>query len=282
MTKDSLARRALTYQRQGYLVLPELIPGDELETLRRAAERIVDDFDIDRHRTIFSTGDQQHAQDRYFLDSAEAVHCFLEEGALDQNGKLLRPKERAINKIGHAMHDLVPEIKAFCRLPEFRRVLRAIGYDQALLWQTMYIFKQPGIGGEVRWHQDASYLITKPASVVGFWVALEDARLENGCLLVQPGGHTAPLREIYEVNPETGEGALRILDETPWPSPEQALAVEVPAGSLVVFHDHMPHYSSYNRSGMSRQAFTMHFARPGSEWSSKNWLQRRRLDPFLV
>jgi phytanoyl-CoA hydroxylase len=56
--------------------------------------------------------------------------------------------------------------------------------------------------------------------------------------------------------------------------------VEVPRGSLVVFSDHLPHYSSPNRSERSRQAFTMHFAEAASRWSADNWLQRPNLGPF--
>ncbi len=37
---------------------------------------------------------------------------------------------------------------------------------------------------------------------------------------------------------------LPTLDKTPWPGRDEAIAVEVPAGSIVIFHDHMPHYSS--------------------------------------
>jgi phytanoyl-CoA hydroxylase len=270
------------FREQGFAVLPELITARELASIRRAARRIVDDFDIGRYQTVFSTSNQEHAEDSYFLESAEAVHCFLEEDALDARGRPHQPKELAINKLGHALHDLVPEFSDFCRLPQFREVLRTIGYDRALLWQTMYIFKQAGIGGEVRWHQDASYLITQPSSIVGFWVAIEDAHRGNGCLWVQPGGHRSPLREIYEVEHRTGEGRLRTLDTTPWPGESQAVPVEVPAGSLVIFSDHLPHYSSKNQSDSSRHAFTMHFASPDSAWSRKNWLQRDNLDPFLV
>lgn len=46
----------------------------------------------------------------------------------------------------------------------------------------MYIYKNPGIGSEVKSHQDGTYLFTEPNSVVGFWIALEDATLQNGCL----------------------------------------------------------------------------------------------------
>jgi phytanoyl-CoA hydroxylase len=270
------------YLDQGYAVLDNAVSPNEMNSIRAAAARIVDEFDIEQHRTVFSTRDRDRGRDGYFMDSAQAVHCFLEEDALDEEGNLVQPKERAINKIGHAMHDLVPEFTRFCRLPVFRQVLDAIGYRDPILWQTMYIFKQARIGGEVRWHQDASYLISSPPSVVGFWIALEDSNRDNGCLWVQPGGHRSPLREVYQVDAATQAGTLSVLNHEPWPGQDQSLPVEVTAGSLVIFNDHMPHYSAPNRSGRSRQAFTMHFAEAESKWPRRNWLQRSQLPPFRV
>jgi len=265
------------FHKDGYLVLEAVIALPEITRLKNAALEIVDDFDIDTHRSVFSTTDRDRGRDNYFFDSAENIHCFLEEGALDQEGCLLKPARLAINKIGHAMHDLNPTFRSFCQLPLFGKVLRDIGYQAPLLWQTMYIFKQPHIGGEVRWHQDASYLVSEPASVTGIWVAIEDANLGNGCLWVQPGGHRSPLREIYQVDWSRHEGKLTDLDPTPWPAIGEAVAVEVPAGSVVLFNDHMPHYSSQNRSAFSRHAFTMHVSEKNTTWSDANWLQRRTL-----
>ncbi len=267
------------YHDQGYLVLENGISQQDLARLRASATKIVDNFDIGEHRTVFKTNDHDAGRDDYFFSSGENIHCFLEEDALDENGKLCKPAHLAINKIGHAMHDLDPVFEAFCRLPIFGRVLRDIGYQQPLLWQTMYIFKQPHIGGEVRWHQDASYLISAPASVTGIWVAIEDAHVGNGCLWVQPGGHRSPLREIYQLDPG-GCASLTTLDNTPWPSADEAVAVEVAAGSIVIFHDHMPHYSSKNLSRHSRHAFTLHVAENSSEWPDSNWLQRPTLGNF--
>ena len=264
----------------GYLVLEKAIEKSAIEDLKTAALQIVDDFDIDRHRTVFTTADRDSGRDDYFFDSAEHIHCFLEEGALDQNSNLLKPARLAINKIGHAMHNLHPEFNKFCNQPIFGRVLRDIGYTAPLLWQTMYIFKQPHIGGEVRWHQDGSYLISDPSTVTGIWIAIEDANRDNGCLWVQPGGHRSPLREIFQVDWTKREGKLTDLDSTPWPHDNEAVAVEVPAGSVVIFQDHMPHYSSQNRSNFSRHAFTLHVAEKHADWSDSNWLQRPTLGDF--
>jgi len=270
------------YHDQGYLVLEKAIAKEDIARLKAAAFEIVDHFDIDNNRTVFKTSDRDSGRDDYFFNSAENIHCFLEEDALDEGSNLLKPARLAINKIGHAMHDLNPAFKAFCQLPLFGRLLRDIGYQNPLLWQTMYIFKQPHIGGEVRWHQDGSYLISDPASVIGIWIAIEDANRNNGCLWVQPGGHRSKLREIYQVDWEKRGGVLSVQDETPWPTRDEAIAVEVPLGSVVIFHDHMPHYSSQNLSDHSRHAFTLHVAEKSAHWSEKNWLQRPTLGDFML
>ena len=274
------------FQREGFLVIEDAFTAASIAALRAAAADIVADFNIDLHRTVFSTTDRDTGRDEYFFNSSEQVHCFLEEGALDAQGNLTCARELAINKIGHAMHDLVPGFTSFCRQSLIGQVLRDLGYADPLLWQSMYIFKQPRIGGEVRWHQDASYLITEPQGVTkgvtGMWVALEDATRSNGCLWVAPGGQHRALNEIYEVDWAARQGTLRELTPLPWPTPEEALAVEVPAGTLVLFDDHMPHYSSPNTSAQSRHAFTMHVADATATWSQKNWLQRPQLGAFRL
>ena len=61
----------------------------------------------------------------------------------------------------------------------------------------MLIFKPPRIGGEVVWHQDATFLHTEPSRVLGMWFALEDANRENGCLWGLPGGHLKGLKSRF-------------------------------------------------------------------------------------
>jgi hypothetical protein len=53
------------------------------------------------HQTKFTTGDDNHVGDDYFLTSGDKIRYFLEEDAVDANGKLMRDKSKAVNKIGH-------------------------------------------------------------------------------------------------------------------------------------------------------------------------------------
>ena len=147
--------------------------------------------------------------------------------------------------------------------------------------QSMLIFKQPRIGGEVCWHQDASFLYSEPQSVVGFWFALEEATLENGCLWVAPGGHRGPMGVLRERYVKRDDGALEMqaLDSTPWPSGGATRALEVPAGTLVIFDGLLPHASAPNRSAVSRMAYTLHAVDGRAAYSASNWLQRTACFP---
>jgi phytanoyl-CoA hydroxylase len=138
----------------------------------------------------------------------------------------------------------------------------------------MYIFKQPRIGGEVGWHQDDTFLHTTPPTVTGFWMALDDADHDNGCLLVLPGGHRGPLRQRFR---RRGDGlAMEIVDATPWPD-VQPVALEVRRGSLIVLHGRLPHASSANRSSRPRHAYALHLIDGRASYDADNWLQRPNL-----
>ena len=188
-----------------------------------------------------------------------------------QQGGLKQPKELSINKAGHALHDLDPVFAAFSREPRFAAVAAAIGFEQPLLLQSMYIFKQPRIGGEVTCHQDSTFLHTEPLSCVGLWLALEDATEENGCMWAEPGGHRRPLQARF-----VREGdATRMVTLDPEPLPVDGL-VPLPAakGTLVLLHGQLPHRSGPNRSAHSRHAYALHLIDGTCHYSPDNWLRR--------
>ena len=273
-TDDQIAR----YHDDGYLVLPGFKSAADVAALRTRAEQIVEAFDPGDRRTVFSTTDQARGTGDDFLASAEGIHCFFEEEAFDANGELRQAKALSINKIGHAMHDLDPVFERFSRGPRIAALARALGLRDAKLWQSMYIFKQPGIGGEVKWHQDATFFDTTPCTVTAFWFALEDATRDNGCLWVEPGGHRGPRGRLRERFVREGDQVrMETLDTTPWPDDAAAVPVEVEAGTLVCFHGLLPHWSAPNRSSHSRHAYTLHATDGSSAYSPANWLQRTRL-----
>ena len=268
LTPEQIAR----YHRDGYLALPEFKSPADIAALRARAMQMVEDFDPESSKTIFTTNDQIRTVDRYFLDSATRSSCFFEEEAFDTKGQLKQAKGLSINKIGHAMHDLDPVFGAFSRGPALNALAKDVGLAEPQIWQSMYIFKQPGIGGEVGWHQDATFFDSTPVTVTTFWFALEDATLNNGCLWVEVGGQRGPLRERFVRSGDVV--TMEKLDTTPWPDNRTAVPLEVKAGTLVVFHGLLPHYSAPNRSAHSRHAYTLHVTDGLSAYAPTNWIQR--------
>lgn len=268
LTDDMIA----AYRDAGVIVLRGFVAKDECARLRQRALELVDEFDPSTVRSVFSTTRQTQLDDSYFIDSGDKIRFFLEDGAFDENGELRQGKEHCLNKMGHAMHDLDPVFDAFSRTPALAEVAQRIGFEDPAILQSMYIFKPPRIGGEVICHQDSTYIYTEPESCVGFWFALEDASIENGCMHFIPGGHKLPLKKRnYRV--PGGKLVTETLDDTPWPE-DRKVAAEAPAGTLVLFDGRMPHLSAANRSSKSRHAYTLHVIDRKCHYPDNNWLQR--------
>lgn len=268
--------RVEEYARNGYLLVEGFADAAQLQVLRDRAEAILADFDP-QSVSIFSTKDQTSKTDNHFLRSANTVSCFFEEKAFDKDGQLAQPKQLSINKIGHAMHDRDPVFREFSRSFKVAALLTDLGVKVPLPVQSMYIFKQPHIGGEVVPHQDSTFLFTDPPSVVGLWLALEDADLTNGCMWALPGSHAGGLARRF-VRDEAG--AVSFDGGAPDWDTSQGVPLEVKAGTLVVLHGALVHWSSENNSSQSRHAYTMHVVDGTAKWAPENWLQRDADFPF--
>jgi phytanoyl-CoA hydroxylase len=260
------------YEHDGFLVLPAFVSPAACDRLRKRAEELVRDFDPAGIVSIFSTREQTRTSDDYFLESGDKIRFFFEEDAFNSDGTLRQNKEQSINKIGHALHDLDPVFDEFSRTNQIEQLVSDLGIENPLLLQSMYIFKQPRIGGEVTCHQDATFLYTEPLRLAGLWFALEDATIENGCLWAIPGGHRLGLKSKFLR--ADGDGTrVEIIDNSPWPE-DKAQPLEVEKGTLIVLHPLLPHLSRENRSTKSRHAYTLHVIDADSKYPESNWLQR--------
>jgi len=264
------------WERDGFLVLEGFVDEVECRALMDRAAEIIKEVDRDI-RSVFTTIEQTRTSDEWFLGSGDQVRAFFEADAFDERGELRQPIEQSINKLGHAMHDLDPVYERFSRNPALAEVAADIGMEEPLLLQSMHIFKPPHIGGEVSCHQDATFLYTEPISVVGFWFALEDATLENGCLWAEPGGHRGPLRRRFVREGGDADGTrFEELDPTPLPEPasDALVPLEAPAGTMVLLHGLLPHWSGPNTSDRGRQAYTIHCIDGTARYPDDNWLRR--------
>ncbi len=268
---------ARAFARDGVVIVEGFATRAACEALRARAVELVAGFEPPERATIFSTKDQRHARDRYFEESSSRISFFFEEEAFDQAGRLRQAKELSINKIGHALHDLDPVFDAFSHGARLAGVAGSVGLPATRVVQSMYIFKQPGIGGEVTCHQDSTYLYTRPMSVVGFWFALEDARRDNGCLAGLPGEHRKGLKQLFHRGPD-GALVTDVVDPSIEWDAGRLEHLEVDQGTLIVFDGCFPHLSAANRSTRSRHAYTLHAVDPACAYPADNWLQR---DPSL-
>jgi len=268
--------RREAWERDGFVVLPGFVPPDRVESLRHRIDDLVAGYASqglpDGAATVFSTTEQTHAQDNWFLTSADVIRPFFENGAFDADGNLVAPMDRALNKMGHALHDLDPAFDQFSRTTDLASLVAELGVSDPLLLQSMVIFKPPRIGGEVVCHCDHSFLWTDPQTVVGLWFALDDATVANGCMWAIPGGHVGGARTRFRLD-GTGGTTTDVLDPTPYDHGD-LVPVEAEAGTLVAFHGCLPHWSGANTSDRPRLAYTLHVIDGTAHYRADNWLQR--------
>ena len=260
------------YSEDGFLVLEGFSDESDCDLLRTRAEELVSEFDPKQFVSIFSKKEQNRIADEYFLASADNIGFFFEEIAFSADGTLKQNKAQSINKIGHALHDLDPVFDRFSRNNKLAQLASDLSITNPLLLQSMYIFKQPQIGGEVACHQDSTFIYTEPTNILGLWFALEDATLQNGCLWVLPGGHKRGLKSRWV---RSGNGGMEFstFSTEPWPE-DELVPLEVEKGTLILLHGLLPHRSLENRSNKSRPAYTLHVISADAAYAADNWLQR--------
>lgn len=124
--------------------------------------------------------------------------------------------------------------------------------------QSMLFMKSEGKPGQA-WHQDEFFIPTRDRSLTATWIALDDATIENGCLWVLPGSHKRGV--IYPDRDQDDPRFDCTIEAYDFPyRDEDAVPVEVPAGSAVIFNGYLLHRSLQN-SGKNgfRRALANHY-----------------------
>ncbi|KAJ8612595.1 hypothetical protein CTAYLR_009803 [Chrysophaeum taylorii] len=267
------------FDHDGFAVVENFSDAAELGRMR---SRIAEVVALNKNRSVgavFRTdegqAEAQAKKSQYFLDSAEKIHLFEEPGG-------------GLNKIGHGLHLLDPVFEAYSFSDKVSRVLETLGYVDPRLPQSMYIFKSKHTGGAVTSHQDATFLATSPRqTVVGLWLAIDDASADNGCLWARSGSHREPLRRKFVRRRDN----VMEMDTRATPHPWEGRNIEyedarragfqpIPAkaGTLVVISGTLDHLSFPNTSPFDRHTFQLHAiegADNGISWDSSNWLQTK-------
>ena len=275
------------FQRDGYLVLKDFLTDEECDDLRKRCHEIVENEDFSDHpRAIFTTQNKKEAllqaNTDYFITSGDKIRYFFEEGAIGEDGQLTVPKHLSLNKIGHALHEFEPAFKRVATCDKVKTIAKRFDFKHPAIVQSMYIFKQPSIGGSVVSHQDSTFLTVTPNTLLGFWIALEDADMENSCLWFAPGSQNIEVkRHLVRTVNDSGSVGVKVEGTNEFPSDSEFVPVPVKKGSLVLIHGTVVHKSEPNTSDRSRHIFTFHLFDSGvSKWSEKNWLQPSNVAPF--
>jgi phytanoyl-CoA hydroxylase len=127
-----------------------------------------------------------------------------------------------------------------------------IGADYRMV-QDMALLKPPFHGAEKPWHQDTAYFDYTPlGGVIGVWIALDAATVENGCMQVIPGSHLQGPAQHYHVRDcQLADGRVDV---------DRAVVVPLEPGGALFFSGLIHHGTPPNMSADRRRALQFHYA----------------------
>ncbi len=243
------------FRSAGYLAFANVLDPAELEAsrgaLRQLTERLAggsaDEVEFSPGRR--NDGGNYGGASYKFRDSS----CFMQlEPGFDPSGSSDEEIELQVRKYMNFTSEHAALEKIVQPGHRVRGVVESLIGPDPILFQEMALVKPPFVGSEKPWHQDNAYFSVTPLdSIIGVWIALDDATVENGCMHVIPGGHhVGALKHFHSSDCEIVKGRL----ET-----ERAEAVPVPAGGALFFYGLLPHETPPNRSANRRRALQFHF-----------------------
>jgi len=139
------------------------------------------------------------------------------------------------------------------------------------------IFKPAGMGAPTPWHQDEAYW--DPNSVynsLSVWMPLQEATLENGCMVFLPGTHKEDIAPHQSIGGDTRVHGLEMLEAV---DEARAVACPLPAGGATFHDSRTMHFTGANRSSVPRRAYILIFSAPTSprpEARSFAWQDAKR------
>ncbi len=158
--------------------------------------------------------------------------------------------------------DHEPRLHALAFHPQLQQIVQRLMNDAPVLFQDMALIKPPRIGREKPWHQDHAYFdLPLTTTIVGVWIALDEATTENGCMVVYPGSH----RQGPVVHFQRRD--WQICDDH---NRQQAvMAVPLKPGGCLFFHSLIHHGTPANNSSSRRRAVQFHYQPESTVKSSK-------------
>ncbi|WP_422114999.1 phytanoyl-CoA dioxygenase family protein [Brachybacterium sp. UNK5269] len=219
---------ASAFARDGYVILDNAIDDDLVEALKRDAARICRGELGEVAASPASTGP---------VDDEDLMRQFL---------------------CIHYPHKISGAARTALHAPRIVDALTRVIGSNVKAMQSMLFIKSEGKPGQA-WHQDEFFIPTRDRSLTAVWIAVDDATVENGCLWVLPGSHR---RGVLYPDREQRDPAFDCSIEAydfPWEDAD-AVPVEIPAGSAIIFNGYLLHRSLQNsgRHGY-RRALANHY-----------------------
>jgi len=221
-----------SFVENGYIVLTDVVNAAELDELKRDTVAI--------------------ARGKYPNENLKPLPDTLSDAEALQNILCI-----------HQPHFLSPTILKYVKHPTICGVLSQITAAHLPFWdgsvkcmQSMVFVKPPGFQGQA-WHQDELYIPTRDRSLIGAWIAMDDATIENGCLWIVPGSHKSGY--IYPSREHNNPEEFDFAGESYGFDVKEEIPVEVKAGSVVFFNGYLLHRSQKNRSNVYRRVLVSHY-----------------------
>ncbi len=172
----------------------------------------------------------------------------------------------------HQPHYISPIMQKYATHPRICGALSQITAAHLPFWdgsvkcmQSMLFVKPPTFQGQA-WHQDEIYIPTRDRSLIGAWIALDDATVENGCLWVIPGSHRSGY--LYSQKSHDNPDEFDFAPESYGFDESAQVPVEVKTGTVVFFNGYLLHRSFKNRSEIYRRVLVSHYM---NAWSLLPW-----------
>lgn len=225
------------YEETGFLLVPDLVSGEELEALRARLREYTHGGRSTEKLTVQIEPRIQRGE----LAVAHPGDGIRKIDGLVQGDSLFR-------KLG--LHENITGI------------LRGILGDDIKMFRNSLLMKPPSVGSAKGWHQDSPYWSIEPMALCSCWFPLDDATLENGCMVVLPGGHRlgalphVSVTDDFVIDPAS-------IDLS------KGIAVPMKAGSGLFFHSLIPHYTAPNRSAAWRRAIALSYMSAQSRYTGR-------------
>ncbi len=204
------------YHKNGYLIVPNALSPEEVESLRHET-------------TAICRGDRGEVNN-------------LPEVTPEDTDDTVNQRVLCI----HMIHKISPIMYDALSHPVMAETLTRIIGPNVKCMQSMLFIKASGKPGQA-WHPDEIYIPTRDRSLTGGWIALDDATTENGCLYVIPGSHKRGILWPQRVQHDSRFDCAHETFRFPY-TDDDAIPVEVKAGSIVFFNGYLLHRSLPNRA----------------------------------